>query len=281
MPDSFRAAAPRRAGGIGSWTRLLLALTAAACVRGAPAAVSRSALDDAFERQMFVDGAMRLPYRLHRPTPASPEARHPLVLQLHGSGAIGTDNESQLGALAGTWLTGSPAFAGASAPFVVVPQVPLRSATYAADPEDGLPASSATPALAAILRLVDSLTRALPVDPARIYVIGFSMGGSAAWNALLAAPRTVAAAVIIAGVPPRRARGAELGAVPVLVLHSAADPENPFEATRAMVDRICRDAGKSCRVHLRRYEALGHEIPPDVLLDDWWQRWLFERARRI
>jgi predicted peptidase len=235
----------------------------------------------AFERRVFVDGAMRLPYRLHRPTLASADARHPLVLPLHGSGAIGTDNESQLGAFAGTWLTGSRALAGASAPFVVVPQVTIRSATYAADSEDGLPSSSATPALATMLRLVGSLVRALPVDPARIYVVGFSMGGSATWNALLASPHTFAAAVVIAGVPPHRATAAEFEAVPVLVLHSVADPESSFEATRTMVDRICRDAGNACRVHLRRYEVLGHEIPPDVLHDDWWQRWLFEWSRQI
>ncbi len=38
-------------------------------------------------------------------SPAAPQAgkRYPLIIVLHGSGAIGNDNSSQLGALAMSW----------------------------------------------------------------------------------------------------------------------------------------------------------------------------------
>src|ERR1700731_3764837 len=53
-----------------------------------------------FERASFtVISGGELPYRLLRPasTPANPV---PLIILLHGSGAIGTDNEAQLNDLA-------------------------------------------------------------------------------------------------------------------------------------------------------------------------------------
>src|SRR5690242_15718896 len=58
-----------------------------------------------FASHQFVaaDGTT-LPYRLLAPPVVRPGTRYPLVLQLHGSGAIGTDNHAQIGAFANGWL---------------------------------------------------------------------------------------------------------------------------------------------------------------------------------
>jgi predicted peptidase len=70
-----------------------------------------------------------LPYRLLKPAAMQSGRTYPLVLQLHASGAIGTDNQSQIGALSNGWLL--PAVRNKYAAFVLIPQFPGRTVEYA------------------------------------------------------------------------------------------------------------------------------------------------------
>jgi predicted peptidase len=45
------------------------------------------------------------PYRILRPAELAGGRTHPLVVLFHGSGAIGTDNISQVGPLAKSWAS--------------------------------------------------------------------------------------------------------------------------------------------------------------------------------
>ena len=79
----------------------------AAVPRYAPRSPRRRALADRFEAHTFAapDG-ITLPYRLlPPPSPPSAGERVPLVLVLHGSGEIGTDNRAQLTPFALVWAT--------------------------------------------------------------------------------------------------------------------------------------------------------------------------------
>jgi predicted peptidase len=262
-----------------------LALCLLACGGGAarpapaPRAEQAAAGGDsaAFAAAAFTgaDGT-RIVYRLLAPARPVAGRRYPLVLQLHGSGGIGADNAAQLDRFARGWAR--PATRAGFPAYVLVPQFPGRSAAYGVDPQgEGLRVSRPLPPLAAALELADSLRRALPVDTTRVYAVGFSMGGSTAWHALLLRPTLFAAAVAVAGVPPEAAAVLRVPRVPLLLLHGTADTENAYAGTRAAHAALQR-AGRA-EVELRAYPELGHAVPPDVLAGDWWRAWLFRQHR--
>lgn len=283
FPDLRATRAPSRLAF--AWTAFALAtMLLGACAAGpiehvpAPPPLDRavaSALPDAdFVPAQFVshDG-VRLMYRLLPPLDPQPGARYPLVLVLHGSGAIGDDNRSQLGALARGWA--APALRARYRAYVLVPQFPVRSADY--DSATAPRIAHATPALTAALDLVDAVAAGHAVDPSRVYVTGFSMGGSAAWLAPLLREDLFAAAMPIAGIAPDRDTAPHLRDLPLLVLHGDADTENPIDADRAMIERL--RALDGARARLREYAGLAHEIPGDVPLGTWWRDWLFAQRR--
>lgn len=237
------------------------------------------------EKAAFRPGQFRaadgttLPYRMLSPAELTAGMRYPLVLVLHGSGAIGTDNSSQLNRFAVGWA--EPALRTRFPAFVVAPQFSARSADYSESKADALLASQAGAPLGTALELVDQLVRSNPIDPQRIYVVGFSMGASAGWHSLLLRPDLFAGAVLISGVPPERSVAAQLAKTPVLITHGNADPENPFPPDRAMFAALQAIDGNKAR--FREYDNLPHAVPADMLATDpagdWWRVWLFAQHR--
>jgi predicted peptidase len=189
------------------------------------------------------------------------------VVLFHGSGAIGTDNVSQVGPFAKSWAT--PPLRSRYPAFVVVPQFPARSAVYR---DEGKPtaSSSATRSLHVGLALIDELVRTLPIDRQRVYAAGFSMGGSAVWNAMALRPGLFSAAVVVAGVPNTEAL--RRGQTRLLLVHGDADAENPFSTTVRVYEQA-----RSPRVELWQYRGLGHDFPAELLLNTAIADWLFGR----
>ena len=150
-----------------------------------------------FARGSFTaaDGTV-LPYRILPPRHVRAGQRYPLVLQFHSSGGIGTDNAAQLDRLARSWAM--PATRERYPAYVLVPQFAGRSANYGPAAADQ--AATAAPALHAALALVRHVATTHRVDTSRIYAVGFSMGGSAAWLSPTLAPGQFAAIVPIAGI---------------------------------------------------------------------------------
>ena len=216
-----------------------------------------------------------LPYRLLAPAQIEPGRHYPLVVQFHGSGAIGSDNRAQIERDFAARAWAIPAIRARHPAFVLVPQFPVRSANY--DDPATPRVAIATPALSAALELVDAVIARQPVDRTRIYASGFSMGGSATWLSLLARPQLFAAAMPISGIAPDRARAAELTRIPMLVLHGDADTENPIDSDREMVAAIRAAGGRQIR--LRSYVDLQHLPPGDLVPGDWWRDWLFAQHR--
>jgi predicted peptidase len=214
-----------------------------------------------------------LPYRLLKPATIEPGRTYPLVLQLHASGAIGTDNASQIGAFSNGWLL--PAMRDKYAAFVLIPQFPGRTVEYADVAEPSLLRSKPTALLAPIYQLVDTVIKDFPIDRSRIYVVGFSMGASSALQALMARPDLFAAAMAIAAVPPD---SSWVPAAPILMLHGDADTENPFIAARAWAQAM--QAKGAREIEFRAYPGLQHELPPDLPAAMWWRDWLFSKRRR-
>jgi predicted peptidase len=216
----------------------------------------------------------QLRYRLMKPVnpPAQPAA---MVVVLHGSGGIGTDGYSQLDDLALRFVRAGvrmdyPAY-------VVVPQFPVRSANYHESAADHLEASLPGPTMPALFELIESLAGFYPIDRSRIYLVGFSMGASTAWQAVLQRPNLFAAAILLAPVPPERAEAARAAQVPLLICHGELDKENPYNADLAMYQAILKARSPKAEVRFRTYAGMGHAIPPDFLdpTQTWWLAWLF------
>ena len=116
--------------------------------------------------------------------------------------------------------------------YVVVPQTRDRSANYINDTH-GLRVSQPGAPLADVLALVDELMRRHPIDPARVYALGFSMGASAAMDAAVARPGLFAAMVALSGVPPERSLARAVAHVPTLLIHGDYDQENAYVGARS------------------------------------------------
>jgi predicted peptidase len=233
-----------------------------------------SVTTDQFKSGLFKasDGTI-LPYRLLAPSHPVAGRAYPLVLQLHGSGGIGTDNVGQLERLARTWAM--PDVRERFQAYVVVPQFPIRSANYGPAAPDQQ--SSASPALRAALELAHQVAARHPVERSRIYAVGFSMGGSAAWLLPSLQPDLLAAIVPISGVAPASSLAGVYRDLPVLIVHGNADDENPITADRRFFAAITSAGGK--KVRLRVYDGLDHRPPADIYPGLWWRDWLFEQRR--
>ena len=220
---------------------------------------------------VFEHGAGALPYRLLPPTEVHGGQRYPLVIVLHGSDAVGTDNRAQLGRLALSWS--APAIRARFPAYVLAPQFPERSANYSPSVADGLLAAQPGPNIPTLIALVAQLSKQYPIAAERVYITGFSMGASAATQALLQQPDMFAAAVAFSGIAPEPAEAARLATTPLLIVHGGADSENPIEPDRALVAALQRLP--SAKVRFLEYQGMEHQVPPDMLLSAAWREWLF------
>ena len=227
-----------------------------------------------FGEGMFTaSNGIRLPYRILPPLHPAPGVRYPLVLQLHGSGGIGTDNLVQLDRLAKTWAM--PEIRARYPAYILVPQFPIRSANYG--PPSPEQFALASLALNAALELTEQFARENPVDSRRIYALGFSMGGSAAWLAPTLKPHLFAAIMPVSGIAPANAAAAPLRALPILVVHGNADDENPIVADQRLTNFL-QQSGAS-HIQFREYAGLAHALHADMYPGYWWRDWLFLQRR--
>ncbi len=236
-------------------------------------------LRDLFTREelMAADGT-RLPYRLLAPAAAPPGttppgAGLPLVVVLHGSGAIGGDNVQQLGAFPLAWARTE--IAAEFPAWIAVPQVAVRSADYVPG-DDGLLESHPGASLPLVVALIEELSARPGVDRGRIYVVGFSMGASAALNLAVLRPDLVAGVVAFSGVAPRRALAVRTAATSQLLVHGTADDENPIGPDRAWVAAL---AAAGARPRLVEIVGMDHRVAPEMVGARDWRAWLF--AQRL
>ncbi|WMJ68078.1 prolyl oligopeptidase family serine peptidase [Stenotrophomonas sp. 24(2023)] len=243
---------------------------------GALAPDAMAAVDETvFDAARFTarDGSS-VPYRVLPPQRIEPGRRYPLVIQLHSSGGIGTDNRLQLDRMAKSWAL--PETRARYPAFVLVPQFAERSAHYGPPGPDQH--ATAAPVLAHALELARDFAAHHPVDTARIYATGFSMGGSAAWLAPTLDDTLLAAIVPFSGIAPADDSARTLRQLPVLIVHGDADDNNPITADHRFFLALQR-AGNT-RVQFRQYQGLAHQPPADIQPGRWWRDWLFAQRRK-
>ena len=172
-------------------------------------------------------GSVLLPGRLYTPPEASSGAR-PLILFLHGSGAAGTDNVSQLNVNIDNLL----AEAKRRGAFLYAPQT---ATTWAA--------RSVTDQ---VMAMIDRSKVEFPIVSSQIYITGISMGGGGAWNMLNRYGETFAAGIPIAGVGPGTDfNAANLVDEPIWAFHAKDDPQVPVSFSRNRVNGILTAASQT------------------------------------
>jgi predicted peptidase len=238
---------PRFSPGPWKWTWLLPATFACVQTQLSAAELGARFQEGTFETRITRE--IRYRYLLSIPSPdsagpATPATRWPLVLFLHGAGERGQD-------LSRVTVHGPPALIqrGTNFPFILVaPQCPEDQRWDA-------------PGLMALL---EELVQRLPVDPARVYVTGLSMGGYGTWKLGLSYPQRFAAIVPICGggewIDVRlaaRDQANALRSLAVWAFHGAKDPVVPLSESERMVNAL-RQVGVQ-EVRLTVYPDAEHD----------------------
>lgn len=194
-------------------------------------------------------------FRLMEPANGRPGQRFPLVVYLHGAGERGSDNEAQLRSLP-TWMAEEKARAKYPC-YLLAPQ--CRSGTYWVETPRAFdrhaPRAAPGPMMQAVLAALDDVLANFPIDEARLYLTGLSMGGYGSWDLGTRAAERWAAVVPICG------GGDELYAdrlakVPVWAWHGDADDVVPVSRSRTMIDAIRRAGGAPRYTELA---GVGHD----------------------
>lgn len=188
----------------------------------------------------------------------------PLLLLLHGVGS----NERDLMGLT-PWLDGRFFVVSARAPialgydaygwfrFEFTPNGPVVS-----DPRE------AESSFRLILRFLDEVVEVYGVDPAQVYLMGFSQGTIMSLSVALTRPEKVAGLVAMSGrfpdgIQPQIAPPEKLQNLPILLQHGTEDPVLPIHYGRA-----ARETLESLPVKLDYHEYLmGHHVSQESLAD--------------
>lgn len=158
-----------------------------------------------FKKEILVQGADTLKYRVLYPEHFDPQKKYPIVFFLHGRGESGNDNEKQLTHGAKMFLADD--FRKKFEAVVIFPQCAEES--YWANVEieavntkrffTFVQGGKPTRSMSLLLQLTDKMSKAAFADPTRIYVGGLSMGGMGTFEILRRRPSLFAAAFAICG----------------------------------------------------------------------------------
>ncbi|HVO12808.1 MAG TPA: MBL fold metallo-hydrolase [Vicinamibacteria bacterium] len=219
------------------------------------AAVSPAPAAPLFRSAVYRSGrGTTLPYRCFEPDPAKTgAAKRPLILFLHGEEAAGIDNRAQLTSSEGATIWVEPDHQAKNPTYVLAPQAP-RGADWSSDPVYG-----------DTLGLLKQFVAKHPdVDPDRLYLVGFSAGGTGAWTMLLRNPGLFAAAMPIAGNADAfladKAAFAAARNTPVLPVHSWDDPVSPVRGAQNAIAALT-SAGDTSVAGIAQIWGMGSVVP--------------------
>ena len=254
---------------------------------GAPDSPERMALIEAF-RARSEDIAERfearahksdwtMPYRLFRPNASG---RLPLVVYLHGSGGLGTDNVKQmgLGNIFGTRVWALPENQKEFPCYVVAPQTDRGWVRYG-EPGHGDSVARVIPGLGEGARvtfeLIEALVRDFSIDHQRIYLTGQSMGGAGAWHMVAQRPTFFAAAVICCGSTSLDNVAAAAG-TPLWNFHGTVDDTVPVTVSRDRIAALRKAGGHPLSTE---YGGVGHNVWQWAYTEPSLVRWVFSKRR--
>lgn len=214
-------------------------------------------------------------YRWAEPAKVEPGKTYPLVILFHGAGERGTDNVSQLVWGAEPLLRHMRA-RGVEGYFIAgqVPNGRQWVETPWSNVAHRMPAQPSEP-MALALELLDRTRAERPVDPARIYATGVSMGGYGTWDAVQRRPELFAAAMPVCGGGDTHLAW-KIRDVPVWAWHGDADGVVPPVRSREMVSALWAVDGK---VRYTEVPGCGHDVWRPAYASQEALDWLFEQRK--
>ena len=216
-----------------------------------------------FVDQMFRDDRGEHKYVVFVPAAYRADKPSPAILFLHGAGERGRENRLQL-------TDGLAPYVNARAktfPFIVVfPQCESSEARILEAWQSGNPDGQR-----ALLALEDAQKR-YKIDPKRIVLSGWSMGGYGAWSLAMANAQRWSAVVPLAGGGDS-SKVAALKDVPVWAFHGAVDTLIKAEDGRRMVDALKQAGGTATFTELPN---VGHYLCDAVYGNDAVIQWMLD-----
>lgn len=125
------------------------------------------------------------------------------------------------------------------------------------------------------LDLMKEVIKTCPVvDPDRVYVIGYSMGGFGTSHMVETEPKMFAAAIPVAGCT--KSSASALKKMPVWIFHAADDATVDVSCSRELYEEIKRND----EAVYKEFETGGHGIIGQVFSDAAVRDWLFSQSRK-
>ncbi|MFZ4765271.1 MAG: prolyl oligopeptidase family serine peptidase [Roseimicrobium sp.] len=187
--------------------------------------------------------------------------RYPLVIWLHGAGQSGDDNTSQMGGA--TTAFSKPENQAERPCFILAPQCPSREIGWKNEVAQNL------------MALIADLVEELPIDEARLYLTGSSMGGSGTWSTIARWPDVFACAVpLCGGGDPKMAE--PMKGVPIWVFHGDKDDMVPVDRSRTMNAALKAVGGN---IQYSELAGEGHSISGVVYGKPELHTWMFQQRK--
>jgi predicted esterase len=212
---------------------------------------------DKFLKKVYHFGQDSIQYRLFIPEYSGNSIKYPLILSFHGSGEVGSDNWSQITAYrnAETWAEDSaqkknPAFVFAPQALNIEPDYLLNTFHPG------------------VSKILDTLISEYPIDTARLYITGLSLGGIFTlfyiYNRM---PGRFAAAIPMSGNWVNTSIEPKITNIPIWIFHGEKDNTVPVSGSRDMVNRLEAENIKVASIHSK----LGNVGLTDSGLDSLWK----------
>ncbi|MVM34017.1 prolyl oligopeptidase family serine peptidase [Spirosoma sp. HMF4905] len=232
-----------------------------------------------YRKEVFIQGADTLRYRMLYPENYKKRKRYPLVVFLHGAGERGNDNEHQLDLGASLFLSDSvrhqfPAF-------VIFPQCPTDSTwnkfITKSDTTEAynrtLNSVGLTTSERLVKQLMDSLVDHKLADKKRMYIGGLSLGGFGTYDLVIHYPDYFAAAFSICGQANVNLYTKKAGHVPLWIFHGAIDNVIPVQPNRDLYQSLQKKGAK--QVKYTEYAGVMHNSWINAFVEPSLLPWLF------
>ena len=204
-----------------------------------------------------------LPFALYASKDLTTAQKYPLVVVLHGK-SQNNENGKQVGGFMKSFAKPEN--------YATRPCIILAPLCY--QPFGGTGGGWSDKPGEQTIALVKELIKSLPVDKARVYCVGHSMGGFGTCHLINQEPHLFAAGVAVSGCTgPQTA--ATFKKVPLWVFHAADDATVPVGSSRDLAKALKREKD----FHYTEYPTGGHGIAGKVFDDAAVHEWLFSQRR--
>jgi len=211
----------------------------------------------------FTYEGILMPYHCYAPKSYSPDKKYPVILALHGSGARGSDNSSQVPFFPDLLNSLSLSFYEKDPAIVIIPQCPDNGWW------DGIYDTCA-------MKIVDIVQSKFSTDKNRFYITGCSMGGDGTWDIGIRYTNRVAAMVPVCGVRPGNGVDAEvLKDMPIWIFQGDSDTIVSPETAANWYDELTLAGNKKAKITV--FPGVDHNCWPLAWSDPKLYDWLFSQ----